>query len=309
MTSLVEVATHLPPRVPLTTHGPVIGLTQVETRRYRRGFGFEHICWDPELSETDLMLAAAAGLAGLRGREHQVRYLIRARTVRFPSPYPRSPLDDVRRALGLRQAQAFAVTEHACASGLLAVDLAGTLLDTDPLPDALALVLLGEKAFSKPAQLMPGVAVMGEAASAVLVSAEGAGDRVMSFTTRTVPLPNTGPCLNSDQYAMFGDIYPPALADVVKSAVASAGITLDDLALILPHNVNALSWVKTVKRLGLPLERVFLDNLPRMGHCFTADPFLNYRTVTESRLMRPGDYYAMTSVGLGATFSAMVLQH
>ena len=61
--------------------------------------------------------------------------------------------------------------------------------------------------------------------------------------------------------------------------------------------------------IGLPLERVFLDNVPVTGHCFCADPFINYRTALDLGRLRPGDHYLIAAVGLGATFSAMVFEH
>ena len=60
--------------------------------------------------------------------------------------------------------------------------------------------------------------------------------------------------------------------------------------------------------LGIPLARVFLDNVPVTGHCFAADPFINYVSARDAGRLRPGDLYLMASVGLGATFSAMVLR-
>jgi len=47
-------------------------------------------------------------------------------------PYPLNPLHDVCRALGLEHAVAFTVTHQSCASGLLAIEVAGRLLAGDP---------------------------------------------------------------------------------------------------------------------------------------------------------------------------------
>ncbi len=47
------------------------------------------------------------------------------------------------------------------------------------------------------------------------------------------------------------------------------------LDLVLPHNVNRYSWSTTARLLGLPLDRIYLENVPKTGHCFCADPFIN----------------------------------
>jgi len=94
------------------------------------------------------------------------------------------------------------------------------------------------------------------------------------------------------------------------SSVSRAGLRMDDIALILPHNVNRLSWARVLKRMSVRgARRLFLENLSRLGHCFGADPFINLFDATESGRLRPGDHYVMTAVGLGATFSAAVLRH
>jgi hypothetical protein len=112
--------------------------------RYQRGFGLSEVLFDPAQSETEILLAAARKLALLPGQESRVKYVSRARTVRSPSPCPLSPLQEVRRALGFGAAQTFAVTDAACASLL-----AGMLLSAEPDEEALALVLVGEKAFGR----------------------------------------------------------------------------------------------------------------------------------------------------------------
>ncbi len=309
MSSLVEVSTHWPEQVPIASRQQALGLEDRELLRYRRGFGLSEICWDDSRSETDLLLAAAGKLSMLRGREDQVRFVIRPTTQRFPNAYTQSGLQTVRRELGLMHANAFAVTEQACASGLLGIDVAGTLLAGEDDPDALALVLIGEKAYTQAAQVVRGVGITGEATAAVLVSANGSQNRVLGFATRTVSVGDPGLVMSDAASARFREIYPDVLMEVVNGALSEAGVDIGDISLVLPHNVNRIAWVRLVDRIGVPLGRMFLDNIPLTGHCFGADPFLNYVSALEIGRLSPGDRYLMISVGVGATFAAMVLEH
>lgn len=59
MTSIMEVSTHWPRQVRLDDRVQELGLTPVELRRYRAGFGLESLCWDPEESEADALHSAA----------------------------------------------------------------------------------------------------------------------------------------------------------------------------------------------------------------------------------------------------------
>ncbi|MEV0911050.1 3-oxoacyl-[acyl-carrier-protein] synthase III C-terminal domain-containing protein [Streptomyces hokutonensis] len=277
--------------------------------RYGRAFGLDKICWDDTRSEKEILLAAVDKLSLLRGQEDRVRYLIRPRSQRSPSPYPVSVLHEVRRETGLRHARTFAVTEHACAAGLFAIDMAGMLLAEEDDPEAMALVLVGEKAFSPVTQHLSGICVTGEATSAVLVSARGTRDRILGFAITTVSVGESSMVMTDDGAARFRDLYGDALTETVNAALADADVGIADIALVLPHNVNRVAWVRMAEQLGVPVHRIFLDNVPQTGHCYGADPFLNYATACELGRLSPGDRYLMISVGLGASFTALVVEH
>jgi 3-oxoacyl-[acyl-carrier-protein] synthase-3 len=310
MTSLEEVAAYLPPqRIPIEELGDDLGISAAEMKVLRRFHGLAEVRRERGGTLTDLLLAAAGKLEALRGREERVRYVVQARTMPVVVPHPVNPVHEVRDALGLGHAAAFAVTHHACASGLLAVDVAGKLLASDGDPDALALVLAGEKTFTLAAQTVPGTAVNGEGAAAVLVGTRDDRDRMLSYAARTHGRFYECLSLTDELAGEYQQIYTEALAEVMLAAVANAGLGLDDVAVVLPHNVNRLSWARLAKHLKLPLERVFLDNVPVTGHCFCADPFINYRTALDLGRLRPGDRYLLATVGLGSTFSAMLFEH
>ncbi|RFU41882.1 3-oxoacyl-ACP synthase [Actinomadura logoneensis] len=310
MTSLEDVAAYLPSeRVPVSDMTEELGLGPDEAKVFQRFYGLSEVRREPGGTLTDLLLAAAGKLTTLRGREHHVRYVVQARTMPVVVPHPVNPVHEVRDALGLRHAQAFALTHHACASGLLAVDLCGKLLGADGHPDGLALVLTGEKTFTRAARTVPGTAINGEGAAAVLVGIRGDRDRMLGYATRTIGRFYECLSLADALFTEFRQIYADSLAEVMLAAVEAAGLALDDIALVLPHNVNRVSWVRLAKGLGLPLDRVFLDNIPVTGHCFCADPFINYQTAVELGRLHSGDRYLLATVGLGATFSAMVFEH
>jgi 3-oxoacyl-[acyl-carrier-protein] synthase-3 len=220
-----------------------------------------------------------------------------------------NPLHDVCRMVGLGHAVAFTVTHHACATGLLAVDIAGRLLASDGEPGALALVLAGEKTFTRDAELVPETSLFGEGAAACLVSADGPRDRMLSYVSRIRGDFDGRLVEDAELLARFQKEYPEALAQVIIDAAEQAGVPVADLSLILPHNVNVVSWRRMCKRIGYPVDQVVLDNIPRTGHNFAADAFINYDTAAQRGLLRDGDTYLVAAAGLGATFSAMVFQH
>lgn len=309
MTAIEAVATYLPEhRVPVERLGDELGLARMEVRLFRRFHQLADVCRAPEASIVDLLLAAARRLDALRGREHQVRYVLHARTFPVVVPYPVNPVHEVCRALGLDHALAFTVTHHACATGLLALDVAGRLLAAGGDPDALALILTGEKAFTRDAQLVTGSSLFGEGAAACLVSAGGPRDRLLAYAVNQRG--DFDDELSPDP-ARFQDEYPSVLAETIVAAVERAGLLLAQIRLILPHNVNVVAWQRLCRRIGFPAAQVLLDNVPLTGHVFCADAFVNHQTACARGLLSPGDHYlvAAAGAGLGATFSAMVFEH
>jgi 3-oxoacyl-[acyl-carrier-protein] synthase III len=325
MTALEAVSVYLPPtRVPIEHLAGSLGLTEMQVKLFRRFHGLREVGRDPDMSLSDLLMKAAAGLDALRGQEHRVRYVLYARAMPVVAPYPVNPLHEVCRALGLEHALAFTVTQQSCASGLMAIDMAGRLLAADIAADIaaapaspdltgdpagpLALILAGEKAFTHDAQVFTDTTVFGEGASACLVSASGARDRLLAYASNV-----RGDFDNAtgENDARLQREYRPLLAEVMLRALDEAGLTLDDIRVILPHNVNMVTWQRMCLLLKFPRDRVLLDNIPTSGHVFCADLFVNYQTACERGLLQPGDRYLAAAVGAGggATFAAMVFEH
>ncbi|MGW2819056.1 3-oxoacyl-[acyl-carrier-protein] synthase III C-terminal domain-containing protein [Streptomyces sp. NPDC001415] len=310
MTSLTAVSTYLPKSVPIAELAEQSAVDEAQVKRFQRFYGLSAVCRSPRRREDELLLAAASGLDALRGREDRVRYVIQARTFVSSSPDPTSSLRRVAEELGLRRAAVLSVTQQACASGMQAVDTARTLLAADGDPEAFALVLTGEKTFTPAARGVPRSNIGGEGAAAVLVRLGGArdGDRILGYASRTLGRFYDDVITGEESPAEFNKAYPGALAEVMRAACEEAGISFDDVDLVIPHNVNTISWRGVSGEVGIPMERIFLDNIPVTGHCFAADPFINYGTAAQRGLLRPGSCYLLTAVGLGATFSAMVVQ-
>jgi 3-oxoacyl-[acyl-carrier-protein] synthase III len=315
MTALEAVSVYLPPvRIPIESLAGPLGLTDMQIKLFRRFHGLREVSRDPDASLEGLLMKAAAGLDALRGQEHRVRYVLYARTMPVVGPYPVNPLHEVCHALGLGHALAFTVTHQSCASGLLAIDVAGRLLAADAADGQdgqagpLALILSGEKAFTREAQVFADTTMFGEGASACLVSAFGARDRLLAYAASVRGEFDSATGAND---ARLQREYRPSLAAVMRRALDEAGVALDDIRVLLPHNVNMVTWQRMCLLLKFPLDRVVLDNIPASGHVFCADVFANYKTACERGMLRPGDRYLAAAVGAGggATFAAMVFEH
>ncbi|MEU5640155.1 3-oxoacyl-[acyl-carrier-protein] synthase III C-terminal domain-containing protein [Streptomyces milbemycinicus] len=296
------------------------GLPDAKARFYRDYLGFRDIPRSTGHSLADML--TAAGREALHGMDpRDIRQVLYARIGEEAGPAggpaeggpteagPAGAqlLDGVRTALGLDHAPAFAVGQMNCAAGLFALFLAGQLLT--PETGGSALLLTGDRVARPERGVIPGIAVVADAAAACVVGPRVPGDPLLGSAFRTYgrfyrSLGGQDP----DREREYTRFYAPALAAVIQEALEEAGTGLDGVRWIVPHNVNRLSWKGVAKELGIPFSQIFLDNLPRLGHANCADPYLNLASLRASGRLAPGDRYVLATVGLGATFGAVVLQ-
>lgn len=312
-TTVEDFAVFLPQRaVSVEEIACEFGLTRPQSRMLRRVHGYDQLRADPGLPLIELVAAPARRLldaACPAGDRSAIRYLIFAHTVVTVTPSSLSVPIALAGLLGLDHAEPFTVGQQFCANGLSALDVAGELLRADGDPGARALLVTGEKRFSSLTRLLGKSTIIGEGSAACLVGIGGRGDRVLSYADRTVAIPDDD---NWDAITMadtFMDCYPDVLADVAGEAVRRAGLTMDRIAMLVPHNVSRQLWQRTAPLLGIGLERIYLDTVPEFGHCCCSDPFLNLASLRDRGQLITGGYYLLTSVGLGATHAAVVLEH
>ncbi|MBP2706798.1 ketoacyl-ACP synthase III family protein [Microbispora sp. RL4-1S] len=284
-----------------------MGINRHQLRVFQRVHGLARLPMDPDLDLIDLLGTPARALLTSAADRDRIRYLIYAHTAPDVAPSHISTAQELRRRLDLPRAEAFAVTQQNCASGLAAVDVAVQLLLADGDTRQRALVVTGEKPSSRIFSVIANTTLMGEASAACLVGVAGAGRRIRSYTVRTrgeyAQLYRPPP----DVLADFFTSYTPTVVDTLRQAIREAGLSPREITMIVPHNVNNSSWRSVIKELGFGAERIYLDNVPRYGHCFGSDPFLNLASMRDEGVLEDDGVYLLAAVGLGATYAAMVI--
>jgi len=313
LTTIEDLAAFVPQRaVPVEDTAVEFGLTRPQARMLRRLHGFGELRADPDLGLTELVAAAARRLldpARSVPDRSAIRYLIYTHTVGTITPSSLSVPVALAELLGLDRAEPFTLGQQHCANGLSALDVAGELLRADGDREARALVVTGEKRLSSMARLLGRSTTIGEASAACLVGLGGRGDRMLSYADRTVGQADEEKWGSDETAREFMDCYPRVLAEVAGEAVRRAGMTMDDVTMVVPHNVSRQLWHRTMPWLGIDLDRVYLDTVPEFGHCYCSDPFLNLATLRDRGRLVAGGRYLLTSVGLGATHAAVVIDH
>ncbi len=87
----------------------------------------------------------------------------------------------------------------------------------------------------------------------------------------------------------------------------NAGMTIDDIDLLIPHQANARIVDLAVRRLGISPDKVFL-NLQKYGNTSAASIPLALVEAYEEGRIKEGDHVCMVSFGAGLTWASAIVQ-
>src|SRR4051794_21541642 len=106
------------------------------------------------------------------------------------------------------------------------------------------------------------------------------------------------------------DVYKQAvisMLDATNKALDKAGLTIDDIACIIPHQANLRIIEAIASRLKVPIDRFFV-NLDRYGNTSAAAVAIALDEANRSGRLKPGDYILMTVFGGGLTWASSVIE-
>src|ERR671936_890846 len=98
-----------------------------------------------------------------------------------------------------------------------------------------------------------------------------------------------------------------SMADAAEEALREAGLGLDDIDIMIPHQANVRIIDGVAKRLHFPMEKVFV-NLQRYGNTSAASIPIAIAEAEQKGRLRRGDKVLLVAFGGGFTWGASVLE-
>jgi len=99
-----------------------------------------------------------------------------------------------------------------------------------------------------------------------------------------------------------------AMADATRRVLDDSGHTVDDVALLVPHQANIRIIDAVTERLGIPGDRVVV-NLDRYGNTSSATSPRAYDESVRSGRIKPGDLVVFVGFGGGFTWGSLILKN
>src|SRR5438067_7824755 len=231
----------------------------------------------------------------------------------------------VQSEIGATHAGAFDI-EAACTSFVTALGVARGMISSGTVQNVL---VIGAECLSRLLNFQDRTTcvLFGDGAGAVVVEAsnasvgvesvvlhsEGSRGEMLMVRAGGSRVPATKDTVEQGQHFITmqgGEVFKLAvksMADAAEEALREAGLGLEDIALMIPHQANMRIIEGVAKRLHFPMEKVFV-NIQRYGNTSAASiPIAIAEAEMQGRLRR-GDKVLLAAFGGGFTWGAAVLE-
>src|SRR6266545_4791020 len=147
----------------------------------------------------------------------------------------------------------------------------------------------------------------------VVLHSEGSKGEMLMVKAGGSRVPASKETLEQGQHFITmqgGEVFKLAvksMADAAEEALAEAGLGLDDIALMIPHQANIRIIEGVAKRLHFPMEKVFV-NIQRYGNTSAASIPIAICEAEATGRLRRGDKVLLVAFGGGFTWGASVLE-
>lgn len=279
---------------------------------------------DDGLGNADMALPAARRALEDAGLEAKDLDAIIMGTVSADYVMPSSAcvLEDM---LGARNAFSFDVGA-ACSGFLNALSVADSFIRTGKINNAL---VVGSDTLSRMLNWQDRTTciLFGDGAGAAVLGASENGAGILSTKLRTdgsyvktlyVPAggslkPATGETVKRNEHTITMNgkevfkIAVRSMEEISREALAEAGVTIEQVSLVIPHQANKRIIVALAERLGVPLEKVMV-NLEKYGNTSAASIPVAMDEAKRQGRIKPGDIVLLNAFGAGFAWGAAVIK-
>ena len=278
----------------------------------------------PDESTSTMGAAAARRALAAAGVEPEAVDVIITATITPDVPWP-ATANFIQRELGARRAACFDIAA-ACSGFIYALDMARdfirggmaetvlvvaaeTLSRITDWEDRNTAVLFGDAAGAavlKPVEPPRGIL-------STYLAADGSKGDLLELPAGGSRLPPTRDTVAERLHyiKMKGnEVFKAAgraMARANAEALKAAGLSIDDVDLLIPHQANMRIIQAAARLSNLPMERVFL-NLERYGNTSAATTAVALHEAVDTGRLKPGDHCLLVAFGGGFTWGSCLIR-
>jgi len=251
--------------------------------------------------------ASRRALEDARVKPEEIDAIVLA-TITPPYSFPASACL-LQAKLGCENAFAFDISA-ACSGFLYGLEVAKGLITGG---SAKKILLVGAEKLSEIVnwQDRSTCVLFGDGAGAVVISSEGEGEilaSVMRSDGSVWDILYAEKCgyINMKGRELF-KLAVRSMEEVCLEVISKAGLSLEDIKLVIPHQANIRIMQALAEKLGISMDKVY-SNIHKYGNTSAASiPIAMTEAYQEGRLKR-GDLVLMTAMGGGLTWGATLIR-
>lgn len=301
--------------------------TSDEWIRTRTGIRERRIA-DRDTASSDLALEAARRALDSAGVDPAQLSILSVASVTHDHPFP-STSCILQHKLGVPVTCACYDVQAACSGLLYSLQIAVSMLKCRKNA-RYALILGAEKLSSIVDWTDRGTCVLfGDAASALLLENDGSDEPDMLLScilgadgshSSKLCVPAGGSAMPASRETVDGRLHfirmggqevfrlaVNAMTGASRTALQEAGLTVDQIRWIIPHQANKRIMDAVASRLGAQAEQVFV-NVDRYGNTSSASIGICLDEIVRGGQVRKGDSLLLTAFGAGMTWGAAVIR-
>jgi 3-oxoacyl-[acyl-carrier-protein] synthase III len=306
------VGTYLPDNI--VTNQDIAGQidTSDEWIRTRSGISERRIVDDPGLLPSDIGVKAALNAVHDAGLEVSDIGCIISGSMAPDQLFP-AMAAHIQRKLGVPACPAFDVTA-VCGFIPYAVNIASLMIEKG---QARHILVIGAEIASRILDWTDRntCVLFGDAAGALVLSATDDDRGVLATKLKTdgnlTDILFTERLQDKDFVRMNGKavfkVAVKEMADITEAALGEAGLTVDALDFLVPHQANIRILHTTMTRLKLSKDKIII-NLAKYGNTSSASIPLALREALDTNRIKRGDLLALTAVGAGMTWGCNIVR-
>lgn len=153
----------------------------------------------------------------------------------------------------------------------------------------------------------------GSGIRATILGSDGSGGNLLSLPAGGSLMPATQDTLDNDLHCIHmngREVFKFAvktMGDAAAKVIEKAGLTIQDIDLLIPHQANIRIIDAAARRLKMPPEKV-LVNVDRYGNTSAASIPIALAEAVQAGRLTAGDRLVMVGFGAGLTWAAAVIE-
>ena len=273
----------------------------------KNGLGYYHVATD--LSVHELAIRAARQLLLENDvNPSTIGAVVFTHTLQLTIPAPPVSMSaEIKKALGLRKAVCFSISQQNCASFMTALRLAKSMIAVRPRVDAV-LIVSADKTISESQRNLGSYAIQSDGACAFLVKRDAPYNRIGSVVMYVDSRYHAG--LNkSDELAQrYAQQFGTVAYRTISSAIKASGRQPTYFKYLLTPNANLAAFRSAAKLAGISSESLYTKNIFDKGHSYASDQIINLSDLIEEGSSVGASVIVYTCGNVGC-FGAMIVDN